>query len=514
MDCLCDAFEGIFGPKIEFATPVRFVQESEMAAIDAAFKLMMNSDKVVMDICNLEPNSIHGRHLSQGHLKRVDPKDKKYVEAMVRAACCRLLGKETSGASTKEEALVWEAAAKFLGLRIQGSAEEMPGRDPDMSAEQAAEMKTVLAQIEAASKLMSNRETIVKDIINTGTKGVYGGPLTQLGLKRLDPKYKDVVNDMIGEITSRLLGKKASIPSGDVQVQVWADAASFLGNRVQTSDSPDNDEPHEDRRSDMSKAASVALKAMLGQLEAAHRLMANRETVVKDIINPGPDAVLGGKITQTELKRVDSKYKASLDEMVNAVCSHLLGQKLSLPSKPEEALAWAQAATYLYGRIQAYAREMPGRAPDMSPHAAKAMRTSLAQIEASSKLMSNRETVVKDITNAGPGAVKGATLTQTELKRVDPSHRSKVDAMVGEVCNRLIGKTLSGPPDAVSAQVWGEAATFFSQRIQASESDMPGRDPDMSSAAAVAMRTVLATITTKKDDNILAASQKLATIAR
>merc|ERR1712048_769965 len=215
--------------------------------------------------------------------------------------------------------------------------------------------------------------------------------------------YKDVVNDMIGEITGRLLGKKASIPSGDGQVQVWADAASFLGSRVQTCDSPDNDVPHENRRTDMSKAASEALKAMLGQLEAAHRLMANRETVVRDIINPGPDAVLGGKITQTELKRVDSKYKASLDEMIKAVCSHLLGQELSLPSKPEEALAWAQAATYLYGRIQAYAREMPDRAPDMSPHAAKAMRTSLAQIEASSKLMSNRETVVKDITNVGSG---------------------------------------------------------------------------------------------------------------
>lgn len=509
MDCLCDAFEGIFGPKIEFATPVRFVQDSEMAAIDAAVKLMMNSDKVVMDICNLEPNSIHGRYLSQGHLKRVDPKDKKYVEAMVRATCCRLLGKETSGASTKEEALVWEAAARFLGLRIQGSAEEKPGRDPDMSAEQAAAMKMVLAQIEAASKLMSNRETVVKDIINTGTKGVYGGPLTQLGLKRLDPKYKDVVNDMIGEITGRLLGKKASIPSGDGQVQVWADAASFLGSRVQTCDSPDNDVPHENRRTDMSKAASEALKAMLGQLEAAHRLMANRETVVRDIINPGPDAVLGGKITQTELKRVDSKYKASLDEMIKAVCSHLLGQELSLPSKPEEALAWAQAATYLYGRIQASAREMPDRKPDMSPHAAKAMRTSLAQIEASSKLMSNRETVVKDITNVGPGAVKGAKLTQKDLVRLDPVHKSKVDAMVGEVCDRLTGKKLSGPPTSEDAMVWAKAATYFSQRIQASASEKPGRDPDMSRAAAVAMRTVLATIVTRKNENMMAASQML-----
>merc|ERR1712048_61595 len=197
-----------------------------------------------------------------------------------------------------------------------------------------------------------------------------------------------------------------------------------------------------------------------------------------------------------------------VDQMVEAVCSHLLGLSLSLPSKPEEALAWAQAAAFLYYRIQFF--DMPDRAPDMSPHAAKAMRTSLAQIEASSKLMSNRETVLKDITNAGPGAVKGATLTQTNLERVDPVHTSKVDAMLGEVCHRLIGKNLSGPPTPEDVQVWAKAATYFSQRIQVSASEMPGRDPDMSGPAAVAMRTVLATITTRKNENLMAASQMLA----
>merc|ERR1712014_312624 len=142
---------------------------------------------------------------------------------------------------------------------------------------------------------------------------------------------------------------------------------------------------------------------------------------------------MGGVLTQTELKRVDAEYKVSVDQMVEAVCSHLLGLSLSLPSKPEEALAWAQAAAFLYYRIQFF--DMPDRAPDMSPQAAKAMRTSLAQIEASSKLMSNRETVVKDITNAGPGGIIAPSLTQTDLKRVDPAHTSKVDAMIGEVCD-------------------------------------------------------------------------------
>jgi len=125
-------------------------------------------------------------------------------------------------------------------------------------------------------------------------------------------------------------------------LKVWADAASFFGSRIQTIDSNRNPIEHRDRKNDMSRAASAALQTVLGQLEAAHRLMSNRETVVKDITNSSPDAVYGGRVTQTELKRVDAKYKASVDEMVKAVCSHLLGQSLSLPSKPEDALAWVQ----------------------------------------------------------------------------------------------------------------------------------------------------------------------------
>merc|ERR550525_143689 len=58
------------------------------------------------------------------------------------------------------------------------------------------------------------------------------------------------------------------------------------------------------------------------------------------------------------------------------------------------------------------------------------MRAGLAQFEAGSKLTLNGETVVKDITNAGPLAVKGGQLTQLHLKRVDSKHQVAVDAMV------------------------------------------------------------------------------------
>merc|ERR1711985_151634 len=99
--------------------------------------------------------------------------------------------------------------------------------------------------------------------------------------------------------------------------------------------------------------------------------------------------------------------------------------------------------------------EMPGRAADMSLHAAIAMQKVLAQIEAASKLMSNKEKVVKDICNQGSTAVNGGQVTQTDLKRLQPGQQSSVDAMVSEVCSRLLGKNVSepGPSDA---QVWSE----------------------------------------------------------
>merc|ERR1719163_930546 len=100
---------------------------------------------------------------------------------------------------------------------------------------------------------------------------------------------------------------------------------------------------------------------------------------------------------------------------------------------------------------------MPGRGPDMSPAQAAAMRTVTAQIEAASKLMSNRERVVQDITNPGPRAVGGGQLTQSNLKRVDRRHQASVDAMVREVCSRLLGNQMSMPSAAQEVVVWAEA---------------------------------------------------------
>merc|ERR1719384_448801 len=156
--------------------------------------------------------------------------------------------------------------------------------------------------------------------------------------------------------------------------------------------------------------------------------------------------------------------------MLKALACRLHGREVSGPSVPEEALVWVQAATFLSGRIQSSAGEMPGRAPDMGRAAARAMKAALAEIEASNKLMSNRETVVADITNSGPTAVKGGRLTQGNLKRVNGQHKGAVDKMTLELCGGLLGKKMAGPAPG-EAQVWEQAAAFLNSRIQKSKND-------------------------------------------
>merc|ERR1711904_462952 len=87
--------------------------------------------------------------------------------------------------------------------------------------------------------------------------------------------------------------------------------------------------PHQYRKADMSTAAAQALSTTLGRLEAAHRLASNCTRVVQDITNPGPKNIDGKTLTQTNLKRVDPKHKESVEEMVQVVCSRLLGQEVS-----------------------------------------------------------------------------------------------------------------------------------------------------------------------------------------
>merc|ERR1719282_1189417 len=396
------------------ASPLVFGQEKEQAGVEAAAKLMGNFARVVQDIMNQGPKNIDGKKLTQEHLKRLDPTstisstirtssnttvttttyhdNSKIVQKMLSAVCCRLLGKETAGPANPGEALVWMLAARFLSSRIQAPG-ECSGRKSDMGKAQAEAMRTVLAQIEAGSKLMANREMVVQDITNPGPRAVKGGKLTQAGLKRVDRKHQACVDAMVQELIGRLYGKSPSHPSSLEEVRVWIEAAAFFGGRVQGSQ-----RECEGRTADMSLGAAQALRTMVGSMEAALKLMANREFVVMDLVNPGPKNIEGFALSQTDLKRVDMKHKASVDNMVTAVISRLGGQGVAGPLNPEEALVWLEAATYLSARVQI--QQMTGRNPDMSGNAAAVFKQVLAEFEAASKLMSNFDTVLLDITNS------------------------------------------------------------------------------------------------------------------
>merc|ERR1719238_452135 len=164
-------------------------------------------------------------------------------------------------------------------------------------------------------------------------------------------------------------------------------------------------------------------------------LSSNRERVVQDIINPGPKNIDGKALTQTDLDRVDSKDKASVEAMVNEVCNRLQGKTGTEKPSP----VWAAAARYLSKRVQGSPEQKPDRKPDMSPGAASALCSVLAQTEAAQLLLANRDRVVQDIVNPGPKNNDQKTLTQLELQRVDSKDKGTVDAMVREVCNRLQG---------------------------------------------------------------------------
>jgi hypothetical protein len=417
------------------------------------------------------------------------------VNEMVTAVRSRLLGNGASGPIRPEEAkeaLVWGEAAAVLGSKA--------AKEARLSVTAAEMLREAFGEVEAACKLSSNRERVVQDITNPGLTGIGGGFLTQAGLKRVNYVHRASVDAMVSEMCSRLFGKKTNSPSTSAEAQVWADAALFFHHRIQASaaECPG-------RNADMSQHAAKALRKVLSQianqpenleasnLEAAQMLMFNRERVVQDITNPGPENIDGKTLTQTDLQRVDPKQIVLVDAMVNEVCCCLLGRATSKPPSPEDALVWAEAAKFLAGRIQGKREEMKGRNPDMSSGAAAALRTMLAQMEAAHTLMNNRERVVLDITNPGPENIDGKKLTQTNLTRVDAEYRSSVDAMVREVCRRLLGKgatELQVTPEEMP--VWAKAARFLSGRIQGAPADCLGRSPDMSSAAAAALRSMLA----------------------
>ena len=195
---------------------------SHAAREEAARKLITNHAAVVRDVTNPVPKT-------QPQLTRLDEAAAPYVDQMLREVARRLLGRRP-GAQLLQQGVEAETAlltARYLHNRIQSTAEEKPGRHPDMSTAAGAALRAVLAEVggievcprwealrqlmdaselavgvgsayehgarEAARKLITNHVAVVRDVTNPA-------PKTQPQLTRLSEAAAPYVDQMLREV--------------------------------------------------------------------------------------------------------------------------------------------------------------------------------------------------------------------------------------------------------------------------------------------------------------------------
>ena len=88
-----------------------------------------------------------------------------------------------------------------------------------------------------------------------------------------------------------------------------------------------------------------------------------------------------------------------------------------------------------------------------------------ARQEAGSKLRSNHERVLRDVTNPGPLNIDGKPLTQLRLSRVPESQIEFADAALREIEARLLGEERSEPHSTEEAMIWAATAQYLTGRI-------------------------------------------------
>lgn len=111
-------------------------------------KLILNHQAVLRDICNVRP-------VSQLQLVRVPPQNAEFADGVLREVARRLLGKggkhlpmvKLVDGAPPEQVQSWSLVATYLSSRIQSTAEERPGRTPDMTPESADILRAALQEV-------------------------------------------------------------------------------------------------------------------------------------------------------------------------------------------------------------------------------------------------------------------------------------------------------------------------------------------------------------------------------
>ena len=133
------------------------------------------------------------------------------------------------------------------------------------------------------------------------------------------------------------------------------------------------------------RTTAAHARVHLSRAQAAIKLVANHEPLLRDVTNAAPS-------TQQGLKRVGVYDAPYVDMMLLETTRRLLGytptsratfeqleQKLN-PLQMGMDKAWVGTATYLDQRIQSSVGQKPGRAPDLSEEAARAMKAVMFEL--------------------------------------------------------------------------------------------------------------------------------------
>ena len=314
---------------------------SQSARNAAANKLIKNHERVLSDLCRAD-----GPPASQPELVRL-PGQEREVNIFLREATRRLRQPgQRAKQPTDAAGVTWAGAAAYLAGRLQVSEEEVrnvpghEGRKADMSPAAGAAMRAVLAEMgregarhEAASKLITNHERVLRDLCRAD-----GPPASQPGLARL-PGQEREVNIFLREATRRLRkpGETEKQPT-KAEGAAWAAAAKFLAGRLQVSEEEVRNVPgHEGRKADMSPAAGAAMRAVL-----------------KEMGREGKDAVGGGEGVHYRRRRSFSEVGEDMNDKLDFWRADKLGIEpvvaVSRPmSENEHMLAGSYGGHYARG---------------------------------------------------------------------------------------------------------------------------------------------------------------------
>ena len=148
----------------------------------------------------------------------------------------------------------WEALRQVLDGAAGTPTEEADG---------VAKEHAHAAREEAARKLITNHDRVVRDVTNPS-------PKTQLQLTRVSTSATPYVDQILREVARRLLGRQPGLEqlaeqlepsSPPVQAEAWAGTARYMRNRTQAT--PDH---NPGRKPDMSVAAAAAFIAVLEEV--------------------------------------------------------------------------------------------------------------------------------------------------------------------------------------------------------------------------------------------------------